>query len=104
MRLMILATLILLPQAAIADDRERPMDMEGGSRNNMRTFEAETQLSRDLLGRKLWIDPDSKIDPGSLNVELAPGSTVMIRARQHDLGTQRTKTPFYENVELPEDN
>ena len=91
---------LLLPQSAFSMNRERQLDADS-SYGEMRRFESETELQRDLLGRKVIIDPNSQIDAGSLNLEVAPGSTVIIRARQYDKGVQTTKTPYYKNVELP---
>lgn len=105
MRVVLLIALLSIPQVAIAADpalsnnRERSPDIDGG-RNDVRSFEAESQLQRDLLGRKVIIDPDSKIDPGSLMLDVAPGSTVIIKAHQTDRGVQKTKG-LYKNVEMP---
>ncbi len=96
----ILLIILLVPQLAFAMNRESGIDLERG-RQDIKTFEAETQLERDLLGRKVVIDPSSDIDVGSLNLEVAPGSTVVIRARQYNKGVQSVKTHQYKNVELP---
>ena len=95
----LLVILLLVPQLAFANNREAGVDLERG-RHDIKAFESETQLQRDLLGRKLVIEPGSKIDAGSLNVELAPGSTVIIRANQYDKGVQTVKTPLFRNVEI----
>ena len=92
--------LLMLPVAASAGNREAPVDMERGS-SDIRSLEKETALERDLLGRKVVIDPDSQIDPGSLLIEAAPGSTVIVKAKQYNRGIQRVHTPLYTNVEMP---
>lgn len=95
-----LAILILLPNVAMAMNTEGSLSGARGI-DGTKAFEAETQLQRDLLGRKVVIEPGSNIDEGSLFLDVAPGSTVILRAQQYDRGTQSVRTPNYRNVELP---
>ena len=101
MKIIILAIFIFfLPKSSMAMNHEGRL--EGGrQRNVLKEFEREGELQRDLLGRKLVISPSSKIDENSLQLEIAPWSTVILNIQQHDIGTQITRTPFYKNVEMP---
>lgn len=91
---------LLFAGDAYAMNRESALGAERG-RGDISNFESEKGLQRDLMGRKLVIDPNSKIDTGSLQVEMAPGSTVIIRGRQYNNGVQTVRTPNYNNVEIP---
>ncbi|PIR37147.1 MAG: hypothetical protein COV35_11170 [Alphaproteobacteria bacterium CG11_big_fil_rev_8_21_14_0_20_39_49] len=100
MKPVLLILIVLLPQLAVAMNREGRLD-GGRQRNVVRDFEKEGNLQRDLLGRKVVISPNSTIDGNSLQLEVAPRSTVILNIQQHDNGTQTTRTPFYQNVEMP---
>ena len=50
--------------------------------------------------RKVIFGADYRIDPGGLSISAALGSTVVIKARQFDRGTQTIDTPLYKNAEL----
>lgn len=93
-------SLLLISQNVEAQNREPSLELERG-KSNIHALEKESSLERDLLGRKVVIDPDSKIDPDSLYIAAAPGSTVIVRAQQYDIGTQKVDAPNYKNVEFP---
>lgn len=93
--------IVLIPHFSLAMNHEGRLD-GGRQRNVIKNFESEGQLQRDMLGRKLVISPNSNIDKNSLQLDIAPRSTVILNIQQHDMGAQITRTPFYQNVELPE--
>jgi hypothetical protein len=99
-KLALVIFMIFSSHASMATNREGGLD--GGRQiDGTRDFEKETKLQRDFLGRKVSISPNSKIESGSLFLDIAPGSTVILNVRQKDKGIQTTRTPFYRNVELP---
>lgn len=64
-------------------------------------YEKESELQRDAMGRKVVISPNSNIDLNSVQLDVAPYSTVILNVNQIDHGTQRVITPSYQNVEIP---
>ena len=99
-KLILIVFVIFSSHVSIAMNREGRLD-GGRQTDGTKDFERETKLQRDFLGRKVSISPNSKIDSGSLFLDIAPGSTVILNVRQKDKGIQTTRTPFYRNVELP---
>lgn len=99
-QLALIISFVFPSHAAMAMNREGRLD--GGRQiDGTRDFEKESNLQRDFLGRKVSISPNSKVDAGSLLLDIAPGSTVILNVQQRDKGIQTTRTPFYRNVELP---
>jgi len=100
MKLALVIATLLIPQISMAMNHEGQLD---GSRERgaVKDFEKESKLQRDILGRKVVISPNSKIEENSLILDVAPWSTVILNVQQSDKGTQTTRTPFYRNVELP---
>ena len=100
MKILIAILLMCLPSFVMAMNHEGRLD-GARERNAMKSLEREGQLHRDLLGRKLVITPNSEIDEDSLQLDIAPGSTVILNVRQKDYGAQTVSTPYYRHVELP---
>jgi len=100
MKLTTLIAIILIPQLSFGMNHEGRLD-GGRQRDGAKDFERETRLQRDIQGRKLIISPNSEIEERSLQLDIAPWSTVILNVRQKDKGVQTTRTPFYRNVELP---
>lgn len=100
MKFIFVIFITFIPQLTMAMNHEGRLD-GGRQRNVIKDFESEGQLQRDILGRKIIISPTSNIDGNSLQLDVAPWSTVILNVQQRNNGAQITKTPFYKNVELP---
>lgn len=92
----------LFPQLALS------FNVDGRFSNNAASaaiegFEKSRQMGRDSLGRKLIISPNSKIDPDSVTIQMAPRSTVILNVRQYNRGKQMNNTPYRYNTEIMEE-
>ena len=98
---LIISIFAIFPNYANALNTEG--DVAKSSRSgDVRSFEKKWEAQRDLLGRKVIVAPGSQgINSNSLQLDVAPGSTVILNLRQLDRGRQITKTPYYKNVEIP---
>jgi len=103
MKTVILALLLCAaaPQLSIAETKEGRLS-GGRQANDVKAFEKEGKLDRDLLGRKIVVSPNAQIDEDSVKLNMAPWSTIILNVKQYDKGAQTTTAPFYRNVEMPE--